>query len=357
MSGRLAVDCRMAGKSGIGTYISEILPYMLAARPCLLLGSAAALAPLTAAAADAQVLECAVAPFSVQELFHFPGETLKRINTECRAYYTPYCNIPGGIKVPVYSTIHDIVFLDVPGLASRPGTIARRLLYQRAISRSAELFTVSEFSKNRIMSRLSCAKPVTVTYNAVPRRIAEAPAQNVPKDGSILFVGNIKKHKGLSVLLDGFRQFLEEYGGPEKPVLKIVGNADNFRTKDYTIGEKIKNFPAGSVAFTGFVDDETLLSLYHAARLLVQPSLYEGFGIPPLEALYCGTNAVLSDIPVFKEIYKDFPVSFFKSGDAASLAQAIAASYGGPAPTREQIPARYSYRRSAEIILGRIGDA
>jgi len=55
------------------------------------------------------------------------------------------------------------------------------------------------------------------------------------------------------------------------------------------------------------------------AALLVQPSLYEGFGFPPLEALVLGTRALISDIPVFKEIYEGFPVVFFHAGDAEDL--------------------------------------
>jgi len=55
------------------------------------------------------------------------------------------------------------------------------------------------------------------------------------------------------------------------------------------------------------------------SALLIQPSLYEGFGLPPLEAMILGTHAMISDIPVFREIYSDFPVVFFKAGDSNDL--------------------------------------
>ena len=86
---------------------------------------------------------------------------------------------------------------------------------------------------------------------------------------------------------------------------------------------------------------------------MVQPSLYEGFGVPPLQALYCGTKAVISDIDVFKEIYAALPVTFFKAGDVDDLARKMREVYfdDSPLPDFEHI---YSYKNSAKIILNAI---
>jgi glycosyltransferase involved in cell wall biosynthesis len=334
----------MIGSSGIGTYISELLPYFLDACPCLLIGRADDLEKYKSHP-NADICVCTIPVFSVKELLAFPLSVTKRINA-CGLFYTPYCNIPSGIHIPVYSTIHDIVFLDVPGLASKAGTLARKLYYLHAVHRSRAVFTVSEFSSLRIRKQLHCRKPVIVTYSAVPSWLRPAAGESYEKTDTILFVGNIKTHKGLHVLLPAF---LEARKNGLTSQLVIVGSAENFRTGDASITAEINDMPEGSVRFTGHVSDEELKKLYAQAKLLVQPSFYEGFGLPPLEALTLGTNALISDIPVFGEIYRDFPVTYFRTGDSHDLAQKMLSSISLPAP--RSIPDTYSFQKSSKLIL------
>ncbi len=297
---------------------------------------------------------CNVKTFSLKEMFLFPKELLKKINL-CDVYFSPYCNIPGGIKIPVFSTIHDIVFLDVKGLCGKAGVIARKFFYKRAIRKSKEIFTVSNFSKERIEKVLKCKKKISVVYNGLPSYM-EKKCSNVKKDNSIIFIGNIKKHKGLSVLLEAFEKFYQLENIAEKPKLLIVGSQDNFRTKDNSISEKISELNSkysNSIEFTGFVENEKLLLLLSQAKFLIQPSLYEGFGIPPLQALYCGTKAVISDIPVFKEIYDGFPVVFFESGNSNDLCEKMQRTFCDESPLGE-IPEKYSYKKTASLILSEI---
>ena len=93
------------------------------------------------------------------------------------------------------------------------------------------------------------------------------------------------------------------------------------------------------------------------AKSLIQPSEYEGFGIPPLEALYLGTNVILSDIPVFKEVYHDLPVTFFNCGDSQELSD-ILFNYQSPTMDIQQvsddIDRRYSYVIATDKILSEI---
>ena len=343
---KIAVDARMLGSGGIGTYIASLLPYFLEKNECLIFGDTEAIAPF-AKYENAETAECRVKTFSLAERFAFPCELRKKINS-CDVYYTPYCNIPSGIEIPVFSTIHDVVFLDVPGLASKAGVAARKYFYQRAIDKSRAVFTVSEFSRDRIRATLDCKKcSLIVTYSAIPEWLSSKPSQVVHKIRQLLFVGNIKKHKGLSVLLDALKEARKT--GFDMPLV-IAGNADNFRTRDAEIARNIASLPEGAVRFTGRISDDELLELYRTSTLLVQPSLYEGFGLPPLEALSLGTKALISDIPVFKEIYDGFPVTFFRSGDSDDLAEKLAfcANDASPIPL---IPDRYSFKKSADIIL------
>lgn len=85
------------------------------------------------------------------------------------------------------------------------------------------------------------------------------------------------------------------------------------------------------------------------ARILIQPSLYEGFGIPPLEALALGTNAIVSDIEIFKEIYSDLPVTFFKVNDEEDLKSKVQ----NMDKKRENLNIffnRYNYKQCGQII-------
>lgn len=177
--------------------------------------------------------------------------------------------------------------------------------------------------------------------------------EKIEKTDTIIFVGNIKKHKGLSTLVEAFEKFREELSRENLsplPRLLIVGSKENFRTKDTALEKMISKSEENGIVFTGFVPDEALKVLIEQARILVQPSLYEGFGIPPLQALYCGTKAVISDIEAFKEIYAVLPVTFFHAGDAEDLARKMRETYfdDSPLPNFERI---YSYEKSAKIIL------
>jgi glycosyltransferase involved in cell wall biosynthesis len=346
----LAVDIRMIGSGGIGSFISELLPHFIGHyEKCLLIGSKKQAQDFISNP-KVEFLECEIKTFSLKEMFCFPKAMLKKINSY-DAYFTPYCNIPGGIKIPVYSTIHDIVFLDVDGLTGRLGRLARKIIYQRAINKSKEIFTVSNFSKERIQKKLHCKKPLTVIYNSAPSYLLNSTVKETQKEDIILFVGNIKKHKGLSTLLKAFT-IAKEKG--LKSRLVIVGNKDNFRTGDDEVTAYFDNNDDNSIEFTGKISNDELKNLYQKSRVLVQPSLYEGFGMPPLEAMMCGTPAIISDIAVFKEIYGDFPVTFFHVQDFNELADKLIQNIEFDKETAQKLATRYSYKNSANTIMDAI---
>lgn len=342
---KIAIDCRMIGSGGIGSYISSLLPFFIKEHECLLIGRKNDISCYEGEK-NVKTIECDIKTFSAKELFFFPKKISKIINSY-DAYYSPYCNIPSGIKIPIFSTIHDVIFLDIPSLAGKTGTAVRKWFYKYAVKKSALVFTVSEFSKERIIHHLKTKKPVAVTYSAVPKWLnSKNSDEKIEKDNRILFVGNIKKHKGLQTLIPAF---LEARKRGLDAKLVIVGNAENFRTGDGGLSEKIRSMPEDSVEFTGRISDEELNGLYRKSKLLVQPSLYEGFGLPPLEALQAGTNVVLSDIIVFKEIYKDFPVSYFRTEDEEDLCKKLIESFDKESP--KGIPDIYSFQRTYSIII------
>jgi len=302
---------------------------------------------------NVEIIQCNVKPFSLKELLFFSSGIFRKINT-ADVYFSPFFNIPCGIKIPIYVTIHDIIFPDMPELTSRTGLAVRMRFFRRAYKKSQKIFTVSEFSKSRIEHHLGNAKPVIVTHSAVQPMFFDFrdKAQNIQKKETIVFVGNIKKHKGLDCLLDAFCLAKKE-GLPHK--LVIIGSRENFRTGNNEILQKIDSLGSDVVLFTGFVSDEQLMKFLAEASLLVQPSLYEGFGLPPLESMVLGTPALISDISVFKEIYDSYPVTFFRAGDSLDLKEKmIYLLHNKTVPTvslSDSLAAKYNFKKTVSIIL------
>lgn len=356
---KIAIDCRMCGKSGIGAFIDGILPYFIKSNNHLLLiGLTPESIPDTVKNINfseykIDFLPCDIETFSVKELLFFPKNIRKQINT-CDCYFTPYCNIPSGIKIPIYTTIHDIVFLDIPGLSSKLGTFIRKCFYQYAIFKSKAIFTVSNFSSDRIHKKLFCKKPVHVVYSALPEYLLNTSSEE-KKTNTIIFIGNIKKHKGFSTLLPAFTEFNAQLKDTnmESAKLIIIGSQANFRTQDNTISNLLDSCNKEDIEFTGYISDAELQKKLSQARILVQPSTYEGFGLPPLQALYCHTNAIISDIPVFKEIYKEFPVTYFSTNDIQDLTNKMAQVWNKPEPL-ENIPELYSFSKTTSLILSHL---
>jgi glycosyltransferase involved in cell wall biosynthesis len=304
----------MIDASGIGAYLKGCLPYFLQSfNDFLLLGNLEKL-NLYSKNKQVKIIECTIKPFSLKELFVFPRKTAKQIN-KADLFLSPFFNIPCSIKIPLYTTIHDIIFPDVPECTSKIGLSMRMWFYRRAFNKSQKIFTVSEFSKSRIEYHLGKTKAIVVTHSAIQPMFLEYKAKE-QKTETIVFIGNIKKHKGLDYLLDAFLLAKQE-GLPHK--LIIIGSKENFRTSDNSFMQRIDSFSTDTITFTGFISDDRLMNYLAISSLLIQPSLYEGFGLPPLEAMVLGTHALISDIPVFKEIYADYPVTFFRAGYSSDL--------------------------------------
>ena len=346
----------MIDSSGIGVYLRECLPLLLQTENnFLLMGNSSRLQNF-ASFSNVKIIECNIKPFSVKELFLFPVKIKRQIN-KADIFFSPFFNVPNGINIPVYITIHDIIFPDMPELTSKFGLAARMWFYRRAYKKSKKIFTVSEFSKSRIQHYLGTEKPVVVTYSAIQPMFLKyrIKAKNIRKTQTILFIGNIKKHKGLDILLDAFIPAKKE-GFPYR--LIIIGEKEKFRTADKGIYRKIETLGHDAVAFTGFISDEKLIEYLCTASLLVQPSLYEGFCLPPLEAMVLGTHALISDIPVLKEIYSGFPVTYFYNADPSDLKNKLTElliKKNIPSPVlSDELLNRYTFQKTVSVILQNI---
>jgi glycosyltransferase involved in cell wall biosynthesis len=348
---KITLDCRHINASGgIGVYFRELLAFFLASGASIILLGDEKIIRQTAQSNAVEITHCTIKPFSLRDTFAFPKSILKKINSG-DIYYTPYFNVPNGINIPVYTTIHDIIFPDMPNLVSKPGLWMRMYFYRRAARLSKTIFTVSEFSKSRIKHFLGDSLNVINASNAVNAPF-QTESKNLPeKKKSVLFIGNIKKHKGLNILLDAFLQCRKDGLDYE---LVIVGSRNNFRSGDKKTLKRLDSPERHGVGFSGYISDAEKWKLLTESALLVQPSLYEGFGYPPLEAMLSGTQALISDISVFKEIFSDFPVIFFNSGDSRDLHDKLLETLSGKKPQsvylNDALRNKYTFEKTFSII-------
>lgn len=343
---RIAIDCRLIGQSGIGTFIENVVPHMVATPDAefVLVGDKAQLADY-AGRENCTVVECTYGSFSPKELLRFP---VKEVNT-CDVFYTPNFNIPMGIRIPIYCTIHDIVFFDTEHFGSTLHRAALKWYVRRALRIAKGVFTVSQFSRQRIQDYFHTQRDIQVLCNGLSQELLEYKASHpvVQQRAGIVYLGNIKRYKGIHILWQAYQKLMDE--GGNVPPLTIIGRFD-FRTKDDEILQTVLANKDKVRLVTDATNQQVYDILAHAA-CLVSPSLYEGFGIPPLEAMSLGTPVILSDIPVYQDIYGHYPVTFFEAGNADELCRMLRTLPSSPIDVDELIASTYTYGKTAKKIM------
>jgi glycosyltransferase involved in cell wall biosynthesis len=243
--------------------------------------------------------------------------------------HEPHYVLPSLVPCRAVVTIHDCIHLMFPQyLPNRFAHGYARATLWAAARRAERIFTVSETSKADILRYCDVpAERVIVVYNAIDERFAAAPdmeaiervRERYQLNGPFaLYVGNIKPHKNLERLIDAFD--LVRRGGYERLELLIIGDQISKYPRLRRAVDKHKLHK--HVRFLGFVADDTLAALYRLATVFVFPSLYEGFGLPPLEAMASGTPVVTSNRSSLPEVVGDAAV-LVDPYSAASIAEGI----------------------------------
>ena len=202
-------------------------------------------------------------------------------------------------------TIHDLIPMIFPEHYRWIHAVFYRQVVRRALQKAGWILTVSLSSKDDLIRYFGLDRnKIVVTYNGVDDRfcldasglskkiIEEAFAL---KDPFILSVVNDRPHKNVSVLVGAFETFLQKVTIPYK--LVIVGIPE-----DISIGNSISRGVADSLIFLPRVTDDQLIALYQNATLFVLPTLYEGFCLPVLEAMACGTPVITSNVSSLPEV-------------------------------------------------------
>lgn len=255
----------------------------------------------------------------------------------------PHWNVPYFCPAPYVVTIHDLLLLHFPD--ERATTLpkwkyrlklkAARALLRRAASKAERIITISQFTKRDIMRHLGArSEKITVTYLGADKMVlgAERLPNLSPFDDYLsgcfgitkpylLYVGSAYPHKNLENLCRALALLREQYNRNWQLVL--AGRRDYFyeRLQTWAHNDEAVKSVARDIIFTDEVSDKDLDGLYRAARLFVLPSLYEGFGLPPLEAMSRGLPVVAAKASSVPEILAD-AACYFAPEDAADMARA-----------------------------------
>jgi len=274
-------------------------------------------------------------------------------------YFSPGFNAPWACDTPCVLTIHDLIHLDV----AEESTWRKRWYYDKIVApdvkRAPAVLTVSQFSKKRIADYFSIeADKVHVVGNGVSNAFSPEgeTAHHLDKQhhqhaGYLLYVGNHKAHKNVGTLLTAFSMAevdpaigLVMTGTPDEAMFKAIAQAG--------LTDRIR--------FIEGMSDEQLARWYRGAVALVFPSSYEGFGMPVLEAMACGTPVVCSDAASLPEVVgegSDAAALLVTPGDHEGLANAIGKIVADE-PLRQDLSAKgiarakqFNWDRVAQRVL------
>jgi glycosyltransferase involved in cell wall biosynthesis len=310
---KIAIDARKLRDYGIGTYVRNLLrqlarqdtvnDYVVLCREADCDG-VEELGPRFRA-----VIETA-ANYSIAEQFALPMD-LRREAVDL--FHAPHYVLPPLTPCTSVVTIHDCIHLRFPQyLPNRIGYAYARAQMWSATHRAARVITVSEASKRDILRYFRVPESrIDVIYNAIDDRFWQQPAteeiervrERYRLDAPfVLYAGNIKPHKNLERLIEAFH-LLRQNPAMHGVQLLIIGDEIS---KYATLRRAVHRHKLHKhVRFFGFVSDQTLAALYRLADAFVFPSLYEGFGLPPLEAMASGCPVIVSNVSSLPEVVGD----------------------------------------------------
>jgi glycosyltransferase involved in cell wall biosynthesis len=231
---------------------------------------------------------------------------------------------PMGSGCPFTVTVHDLSFLFYPQGFRTLNRLYLRLFARLSARRARRVIAVSESTKRDVVEQYGVApEKVDVVYNGVDPVFRPLPADQVSAfrahrglpDHFILFVGTLEPRKNIARLLQAYAQL-----PGARPPFMFVGGKGWFYDEIFTLVERLEL--GTEVHFVGYVPADDLPMWYNAADLFVYPSLYEGFGLPPLEAMACGTPVVTSTASSLPEVVGQAAL-LVDPADTGALARAI----------------------------------
>jgi glycosyltransferase involved in cell wall biosynthesis len=306
---RIGIDARKLHDFGIGTYIRNLLrhlakqdretEYVLLCRP-------EDRPALGALGANFRAVKETAGNYSIAEQITIPI-ALRREGVTL--FHAPHYVLPRLVRCRSVVTIHDCIHLMFPQyLPSRFALRYARVSITTAAQRATRVLTVSESSKRDILRHVDTSPDkIDVIYNAYDERFGVAPREEDMArvreryqlaDEFVLYAGNVKPHKNLERLIEAF-SLLRQRGLDH---LKLVLIGDDI-SKYAALRRAVHRHQLHQyVRFLGYLPEDALAAMYRLAAVFVFPSLYEGFGLPPLEAMASGTPVVTSNVSSLPEV-------------------------------------------------------
>jgi glycosyltransferase involved in cell wall biosynthesis len=311
---RIAIDARKLRDYGIGTYVRNLLRHLARidqATEYIVLCREADREVVSELGANYKTVTVRSPGYSIREQVTVPLD-LRRERVDL--FHAPHYVLPALTPCKSVVTIHDCIHLRFPQYLRRMRlgyAYARGSLWV-ATHRSNRILTVSEASKRDILDYFHVPpSKIDVIYNGIDERFSTPPPEDdVARvreryqldDPFILYAGNIKPHKNLERTIEAFH-LLRRTGQFDQVKLVIIGDeiAKYAALRHAVHRHKLHKY----VRFFGFVPDRTLAILYRLSAVFVFPSLYEGFGLPPLEAMASGTPVITSNVSSLPEVVGD----------------------------------------------------
>ncbi len=263
---------------------------------------------------------------------------------------------PPWSPTPVVTLVHDVAFERHPEFFSRYERAWMKPGFRFSCRHSAGVLTVSEFTRDEIVALYGVPPSrITVAPNGVDPVFLTTASRPCPVDPPFfLAVGTLQPRKNLATLIRAYRSL--RAGAPELRERLVIVGQPGFQA-DAIMDEAADLRRDGALTFTGYLPGEEVLSLMQHATAFAYPSVYEGFGLPPLEAMAAGAPVVASDIPVTREVLGDAAL-LVPAMDVAAWSVALRRLAGEPelrtrlADQGRTRAAGFTWQGAARIALG-----
>ncbi|MCP4403586.1 MAG: glycosyltransferase family 4 protein [bacterium] len=326
---RIGIDGRMLGNTGIGRYLRNLIIHLAqqdTQNEYIVFTNNKDMQGVDRENFRFVTFNPPIPIYSLGEQYRLPVE-IRRWKPDVMHY--PNFDIPLVQSCPYLVTIHDLIYYLYPEQC--PSTLAHyyaSFMLKYATKHARMIITDSQHSKRDLMNYLQLPEEkLQVIFPAAeksysPRQAAE-PVESTLRHKYgitrpyIFYVGKHHPYKNIKQLLYAYTQYEDIYHSFQ---LVIAGKRDPRRNDLYECAGSLD--PKGHIRFTGNVSDEALVQLYQEAGLFVFPSLYEGFGLPPLEAMACGVPVISSNAASLPEVVGDAALLVDPS-NRAELADAI----------------------------------
>jgi glycosyltransferase involved in cell wall biosynthesis len=313
---KIAIDIRRMTEFGVGTYIRNVvrtLGRLDRENRYLLIGSPAKVEEIGPLPPNFHTVPLLASDRSLQGYREF-RTTLQRLS--CDLVHIPNLfSVPRMLPCPYVMTVHDM--LEHMSRAREQSGFWRSFHFQmtkRVLAGAARIFAVSNFTRNEIEKLFEIPSDrVEVVYNAIDERFLHGHATAPERDliarryqvtyPFLLYAGRISPHKNVVRMIEAFSALKTELERDQAyPDLKLIIIGDDLSGNPDLRRTVVRSGVQHDVRFLGFVPIEVLRIFYDEAKIFVFPSLYEGFGLPPLEAMVHGTPVVTSNVSSLPEV-------------------------------------------------------